>query len=140
MHDDANEQRTKLKLAGEQVEKDQEMTDYRLQAEVEKVEMEHKLKMDQEEHRQKLELKEFEHKLAMEAEEHGNSLQQKVSERQSQLQARRQMEDQFVTYLRHLKVLGTDLTEYLCSKNPKPNKVTRILTASGKADVHLHSS
>ena len=97
----------------------------------------------------------------MEDQEHGNSLQQKVSERQTQLevlagnslalislrgefllsfQARKQMEDQFVSYLRQLKELGTDLTEYLCSKNPKPNKVTRVLTASGKADVHLHSS
>lgn len=55
-------------------------------------------------------------------------------------QAHKNAGDQLVTYLGQLKALGVDLTEYLVSKNPKPDKVTRVVTTSGKADVHLHSS
>ena len=48
--------------------------------------------------------------------------------------------NQMVDYLRQLKSLGVDLTEYLKSKNPRPDKVTRVVTDTDKADIHLHSS
>ncbi|XP_062521520.1 uncharacterized protein LOC134196423 [Corticium candelabrum] len=140
MHDDANERRTKLKLSVEQVEQDQEMTDLKLESELDTLKMQHKLKMEQEEHKHKLNLEELEHKIAMEDREHENHMQQMILERQSELEMKQNTNNQMVDYLRQLKSLGVDLTEYLKSKNPRPDKVTRVVTDTDKADIHLHSS
>ncbi|XP_065840952.1 uncharacterized protein [Oscarella lobularis] len=141
MHDDANRTRTQLRLSVEQEEQQQDVTDMKLGAELQSMKMEHELKIQQVEHSRTLDLDEVNHEIALEDRKREEKMKQMVAEKNLQLQAKKEAGEQLVNYLSQLKRMGVDLNQYLASQNPKPAKVTRIMSAGESTiPVHIHSS
>ena len=54
------------------------------------------------------------------------------------MQAQKQLEDEEISHLSELRKLGVDLTSYLLSQHPKPDKVLRVVTHGEAGHVHVH--
>ena len=53
-------------------------------------------------------------------------------------QAKKSKDEQHLTHLRKLKEMGVDMTPYLLSQHPRPNKIVKVVSHGNSANLHLH--
>ena len=54
------------------------------------------------------------------------------------IQAEKALQEEQLSHLVQLKKLGVDLTTYLVSKHPKPDKILRVITKGEGQGGHVH--
>ncbi|XP_065192053.1 uncharacterized protein LOC135823141 [Sycon ciliatum] len=141
MHDRAVSRRTQLQLQMESEEQKQSLTDLQMQRELERAETEQKLALDKKMHEQKLKIEKTGHEVKIEKLQTEEKIRQFRAEKDAQTESSRQTNAQILSHLGGLQESGVDITEYMLSRLPKPDKTIRVVTAGpGTPNVHVHPS
>ncbi|XP_067674231.1 uncharacterized protein [Haliotis asinina] len=138
LHDRAIDKRSQLKLQYEQEEQFQDLTDVKLQNEMQRLDQEQTMELQQLKHQQKMEKDKLIHSLLMEKTKSDDSLAKLLLEKEAQLSAQKAMDDQELNNLLKLSQLKVSLTSYLVASSQQPASITRIMANS--PTIHLHHS
>lgn len=139
MHDDAIEARTALKLQAETEEQAQDLADLKLERQAER-----SLKQC------RLEQQQAEHNILMEKMAHDEKLRMANAENESDVQARRRLNEielenlragnaEQVGFLKAMQDMQVDLTRYLIAQYQNPDRLIKI-TGDDQTQLHLHEN
>ena len=140
MHDNAISARTKLKIAYETAEQEQALVDMKLKNELDRIVLEQKLEVEQLDHQQKMESAQQEHKLKLDKQHNTEKIKLMKKDEKAKIAAKNESNNQMIQHYSQLCEMGVSLTPYLISKNPKPEKITRVIASEGATNFHLHHS
>lgn len=129
MHDDAISARTQLRLEAETEEQAQRLADLKLAKESERQRKKQDMQRQEIEHTNQLSRMQHEEKLTQENRAH-----------ELEQAAQRAVNGEQLAFLKSLKDMGVDLTQYLTSQNPRPNKFIQISSETPGANVHVHAN
>jgi len=129
MHDDAISARTQLRLEAETEEQAQRLADLKLAKESER-----------QRKKQEMQRQEIEHTNQLSRMQHEEKLTQENRTREAEVGAQRAANAEQLAFFRSLKELGVDLTQYLTSQNPRPDKLIQITSEQPGANVHVHAN
>lgn len=138
LHDGAIEVRTKLKIAYESEEQEQNMTDMKLKNEKERIDFEQKIELEELNHKQEMEKTLKQHKLDMEMKSETEKRRKWETERAGELGGKKACDNQQLDFYKNLHGLGVDLNQYIQALSPRPEKITRIVAPKNTANLHLH--
>lgn len=130
MHDSAIKTRTKLNLEAKTAEQQQSIEDLKLQARLSRADKEREMESANQKHLRELK------SLA-----HAEDLRQANEESAAAQERQRQEDTQRVAFYKDMAAQGVDLTQYLCAKERRGEKVISIeagATAAGIPHLHLN--
>eukprot|EP00918_Siedleckia_nematoides_P070193 GHVU01153090.1.p1 GENE.GHVU01153090.1~~GHVU01153090.1.p1 ORF type:complete len:227 (-),score=36.66 GHVU01153090.1:714-1394(-) len=138
MHDHAIQARTQLKMEYETEEQQQNLTDMKLQSELERIQTEQKLELEQLAHKHEIERSEHLHKMEMGKKRYTDQMKAKLTEEKAKLEGEKAKDNEQLVYLSQLHSLDVDVTAYLLSQEQRPAKVTSVVAEQNTANLHLH--
>ncbi|XP_064650600.1 uncharacterized protein LOC135502048 [Lineus longissimus] len=120
MQDSAIQSRTQMRLNAEIQDQQQKLTDFKLSKEQARTELRQSTEKNKMEHEQKVQGLRQEHSLVLKMTESEAVLLMETMDSQAQLERQRFNAELEADYLQSIKLLGVDVTKYLCSKMPPP--------------------
>eukprot|EP00727_Mastigamoeba_balamuthi_P002988 m51a1_g12687 hypothetical protein (316) ;mRNA; r:2767-3780 len=127
MHDDAIQARTQLRLEAETEEQAQRLADLKLSKEA-----------DRQKKKQQMATAEIEHNNQLSRMQCDEKLAQEQRARELDVSQQRLANEERVQYLKRLKEMGVDLTQYLVSQYQRPAEVIQV-TSDNPSNVHVHA-
>jgi len=161
MHDDAISARTQLRLEAETEEQAQRLADLKLAKESERqrkstllttctlliafslhlnTTLIHMLVNTHTHTEQEMQRQEVEHTNQLSRMQHEEKLAQDNRTREAEIAAQRATNAEQLAFYKSLAELGVNLTQYLTSQNPRPDKLIHITSEQPGANVHVHAN
>ncbi|XP_033109905.1 uncharacterized protein LOC117111145 [Anneissia japonica] len=139
LHHKSVETRTRLKLMIETEEQEQSLTDMKLKSEISQSTLKQQLAIKSLKHKHQLELQSRKYELEVARKAHQEKLQHTREEEMAKIEAKNKENNQKVDRLRKLQEVGVDISEYLISKNRRPDYTMKVI-APPHSNVHVHQS